>query len=126
MIPRANITAWRAQAPWPLDSQVEQDLILSRALAEIYSHPKLIDGLAFRGGTALHKLFFQSPGRYSEDLDFVQMKPGPIGSLLDELRSVLDSWLGEPTRKRSTDSVKLLYRFDTTLCRCNICGLKLR
>lgn len=104
MIPRANITAWRAQAPWPLDSQVEQDLILSRALAEIYSHPKLIDGLAFRGGTALHKLFFQSPGRYSEDLDFVQMKPGPIGSLLDELRSVLAFRVDvEPLLRAGTD-----------------------
>jgi serine protease inhibitor len=32
VIPRANITAWRAQAPWPSNEQVEQDLVLSRAL----------------------------------------------------------------------------------------------
>lgn len=56
MIPRAYITAWRSEAPWPLDSQVEQDLVLSRALADIFSHPGLMNELAFRGGTALHKL----------------------------------------------------------------------
>ena len=59
MIPRANITAWRAHAPWATDAQVEQDLVLSRALVEIFSVPLLAERLAFRGGTALHKLFFQ-------------------------------------------------------------------
>ena len=51
MIPRAYITAWRSEAPWPLDSQVEQDLVLSRALADIFSHPGLMNALAFRRGT---------------------------------------------------------------------------
>lgn len=32
MIPQANITAWRAEAPWSEDAQVEQDLVLSRAV----------------------------------------------------------------------------------------------
>jgi hypothetical protein len=32
MIPQANITAWRASAPWPDDAQVEQDLVLSSAV----------------------------------------------------------------------------------------------
>ena len=51
MIPRDYITEWRARAPWVQDSQVEQDLVISRALVEIFSHPVLADGLAFRGGT---------------------------------------------------------------------------
>ena len=38
MIPRAHITSWRAVAPWSTDAQVEQDLILSRALIEIFSN----------------------------------------------------------------------------------------
>ena len=67
MIPRAHVTAWRARAPWPTDAQIEQDLILSRALVEMFSQPTLAQTLAFRGGTALHKLFLQQPGRYSED-----------------------------------------------------------
>ena len=85
MIPRANITAWRTQAPWALDEQVEQDLVLSRALSEIFARPVLREMLAFRGGTALHKLFFDPPGRYSEDLDLVQVKPGPMNKHRDSL-----------------------------------------
>jgi predicted nucleotidyltransferase component of viral defense system len=114
VIPRAHITAWRAQAPWPLDEQVEQDLVLSRALSDIFARPGLRHALAFRGGTALHKLFFNPPGRYSEDLDLVQVEAGPIGPVLAEVREALDPWLGEPGWKQVTDSVKLLYRYETT------------
>ena len=32
MIPRDYITQWRERAPWSEDFQVEQDLIISRAL----------------------------------------------------------------------------------------------
>jgi hypothetical protein len=56
VIPFDYITAWRAEAPWVDDSQVEQDLVISRALVEIFSHPVLADTLALRGGTALSKL----------------------------------------------------------------------
>jgi predicted nucleotidyltransferase component of viral defense system len=114
VIPRAHITAWRAHAPWPLDEQVEQDLVLSRALSDIFARPGLQQALAFRGGTALHKLFFDPPGRYSEDLDLVQVESGPIGPVLAEVREALDPWLGEPRWKQVTDSVKLLYRYETT------------
>jgi predicted nucleotidyltransferase component of viral defense system len=114
VIPRANITAWRTHAPWPLDEQVEQDLVLSRALVEIFGRPVLRNALAFRGGTALHKMHFELPGRYSEDIDLVQVEEGQIGPLLDELRFALDPWLGEPKRTFNAGSVKLLYRFDTT------------
>lgn len=63
MIPLDFITAWRSHAPWPQLSQVEQDLIICRALAELYSHPLLAENLAFRGGTALFKLHLP-PARY--------------------------------------------------------------
>ena len=39
MIPRANITAWRHHASWPANEQVEQDLVLSRALVEMFGQP---------------------------------------------------------------------------------------
>lgn len=42
MIPRDYVTAWRARAPWVQDAQVEQDLVLSRALVEIFSHPERV------------------------------------------------------------------------------------
>jgi predicted nucleotidyltransferase component of viral defense system len=73
VISRAHITAWRAIAPWSTDAQVEQDLIVSRALVQIFSESTLSSRLAFRGGTALHKLFLNPPSRYSEDIDLVQV-----------------------------------------------------
>ena len=115
MIPQANITAWRAHAPWADDAQVEQDLVLTRALVELFSQPKLEGGLALRGGTALHKLFIHPPCRYSEDIDLVQTEPGPIGSILDSCRASLDTWLGKPTRSRAAGSVALVYRFESEI-----------
>lgn len=114
MIPRANITAWRAVAPWPIDAQVEQDLVISRALVDLYSQPTIRDALAFRGGTALHKLLLPTPGRYSEDIDLVQTQAGPIGSVLDAIREALDPWLGAPSRKQTEDGATLLYRFESS------------
>ena len=71
MIPRAYITAWRRIAPWSTDAQVEQDLVLSRALVEIFSDSRLSRALAMRGGTAIHKLYLSPPSHYSEDIDLV-------------------------------------------------------
>ena len=56
MIAAAFITHWRAVVSWAADHQVEHDLILSRVLVEIFSDPGLGRSLAFRGGTAIHKL----------------------------------------------------------------------
>jgi len=56
MIPRDFITEWRAHAPWVQDLQVEQDLVMSRALAMIFADPTIMESVAFRGGTALYKL----------------------------------------------------------------------
>jgi len=114
LIPRAHITAWRSRAPWPSDAQVEQDLILSRALVELFNRPDLAAGFVFRGGTALHKLFVSPAGRYSEDIDLVQAEAGPIGPLLDQVREALDPWLGEPRWKQGRGRVTVVYRFDTT------------
>lgn len=114
MIPRAHVTAWRAFAPWPANAQVEQDLVLSRALVALYSLPEVAKSLAFRGGTALHKLVLPRPGRYSEDLDLVQVAPGPIGPVLDAVRAALDPWLGAPGRKQTADGATLVYRFESS------------
>ncbi len=114
MIPRAHVTAWRAAAPWPTDAQVEQDLVLSRALVALYARPPVAGALAFRGGTALHKLVLPRPGRYSEDIDLVQIAPGPIGPVLDAVREALDPWLGEPGRKQTAEGATLVYRFESS------------
>jgi len=93
---------------------VEQDLVISRTLVEIFSRPALAERVVFRGGTALHKLFFRPPGRYSEDIDLVQRDAGPIGPVVDGIREALDPWLGTPKWKRGKDRFTLYYRFDTT------------
>ena len=95
MIPRAYIVEWRAHAPWKSDAQVEQDLIISRILMELFLNSVTQRALLFRGGTALHKIFLAPPVRYSEDLDFVQKEPGPIGPLLSAIHSICDSQLGK-------------------------------
>jgi len=113
VIPQANITAWRETAPWGDDAQVEQDLVLSRAVVEIFTEPQLSGSLALRGGTALNKLFIQPPSRYSEDIDLVQTEPGAIGEVLNAIRRRLDPWLGRPKRSSSEANVTLIYRFES-------------
>ena len=111
MIPIPYIDAWRPQAPWQDDAMVEQDLVLSRALVEIFRVPELADALAFRGGTALHKLHLAPGARYSEDIDLVQTRPEPIGPTFDRVRAALDPWLGAPKRDLKEGRVNLVYRF---------------
>ncbi|HEY0799231.1 MAG TPA: nucleotidyl transferase AbiEii/AbiGii toxin family protein [Steroidobacteraceae bacterium] len=45
-------------------------------------------------GTAIHKLLFEQPPRYSEDIDLVQTRAEPIGATVDAIRDAL-SWLGK-------------------------------
>ncbi len=113
MIPSSFITAWRFHNPWPSDAQVEQDLVICRALVEIYKTPYLQSTLALGGGTALYKLHIKPPVRYSEDIDLVQVKAESAGDTIDSLRSVLDPWLGVPKRERAENSFKLIYQFDS-------------
>lgn len=51
----------------------------------IASDDYLGNELAFRGGTALHKLHLDHPYRYSEDLDYVRTTAGGIGPLTHAL-----------------------------------------
>jgi predicted nucleotidyltransferase component of viral defense system len=61
MIPKDHITAWRAQAPWRLATQVEQDLVMSRAIVDLFSVSEVVGNLVFRGGTALYKIYLTPP-----------------------------------------------------------------
>lgn len=111
MIPRDYITAWRAQAPWVADAQVEQDLVICRALVAIFSHPLLGEALVFRGGTALYKLYLKPAARYSEDIDLVQRRAEPAGPVMDALREVFEPWLGRAMWKQTAGRVSLIHRF---------------
>ena len=97
MIPAQNVVAWGNVVPWADQRQIEQDLITGRAVVEIFSGEMLRDALRLRGGTALNKLHFQVPPRYSEDIGLVRTSAGPIGPILDRLRVVLEPWLGTGT-----------------------------
>lgn len=112
MIPQAYITEWSNEVPWQTNEQVEQDLIISRALVEIFSDLFLSQRLAFRGGTALHKLYLQPQPRYSEDIDLVQIHEEPFGPVIDRLREKL-LFLGEPTRKQKEHNSTLIFRFES-------------
>ena len=112
MIPQAFITEWRNKAPWQENYQVEQDLIIERALVEIYSDPFLKERLAFRGGTALHKLHLSPQVRYSEDIDLVQITAEPFGPVIDKLRERL-AWLGKPAVNQKKHNNTMIYRFNS-------------
>ena len=113
MIPKDFITEWRDRAPWVLDRQVEQDLVISRALVELFSRAPIAEALAFRGGTALYKLHITPAARYSEDIDLVQTSPGGIGDVLSAIHDALDPWLGKPKWKQTEGRVTLTYRFES-------------
>lgn len=110
MIPENFVREWQNAAPWKSSVMVEQDLVICRTLVQVFSDPLLAKQLAFRGGTALHKLHMAPASRYSEDIDLVQIAAGPIGPVFDSLQSRLGPLLGKPLRKQGPDIVSLTYR----------------
>jgi len=110
LIPSAYIQAWSAKAPWPDARQIEQDLIICRALCDLFNAPALKGKIAFRGGTAINKLLFKQPLRYSEDIDLVQTQAEPIGTTVDATRDAL-SWLGKCKREQAAHSMHLVFKF---------------
>jgi len=115
MIPRAYIYEWQKSAPWQSNAQVEQDLVIERALIELFSNDMIRESLAFRGGTALHKIFMKPQIRYSEDIDLVQIKPGPIHPVMQEIKKAL-SFLGmKRNTKQNLRMNTMVYRFDTEI-----------
>ena len=114
MIPKLFIQEWHENVPWDTDAMVEQDLIICRALISIFSDEFLASQLAFRGGTALHKLYLQPQPRYSEDIDLVQIVPGPIKPILYRLGEVLD-WLPNRSTAQKKHSNKMYFKFDSEM-----------
>lgn len=117
MIPKAYIDAWRSVAPWSESSQVEQDLVISRAIVEIFSNDFLKKNLAFRGGTAMHKLYLKPQARYSEDIDLVQLNSGSAKPMLEAIRDQLLFLGGKDDRhvKLSEHNCTVYYQFETEI-----------
>lgn len=112
MIDQTAITQWRKQKPWDDIAQVEQDLLICRCLVAIYSDEFLASQLAFRGGTALHKLYLSPQPRYSEDIDLVQINPGPIKDILYRLGEVLDFMPDRVTKPKRYNNT-MLFRMES-------------
>lgn len=110
MIPQAYLQEWSAKAPWPDLRQIEQDLVICRALCDLFNAPALAGKIAFRGGTAINKLLFRQPLRYSDDIDLVQTQPELIGTTVDAIREAL-AWLGKCNRNQAGHSMHLVFRF---------------
>ena len=113
MLVKGHIIEWNETTPWSNMHQVEQDLIISRVLIAIYNDDFLANRLAFRGGTAIHRLYITPQARYSEDIDLVQMSVEPIGPTLDRLRKVL-AFLGTPTTQRKASNNTMVYKMQST------------
>ncbi|MFT6334268.1 MAG: putative nucleotidyltransferase component of viral defense system [Halioglobus sp.] len=115
MIDIKTIEAWKEIAPWQQMWQTEQDLIISRCLVAIFSDEYLNEHLAFRGGTALHKLYLQPAPRYSEDIDLVQIKPEPIKPIMQRLNEVIDFFELPRNTKHGGHGIKAVHRFHSEL-----------
>ncbi len=114
MIPQPAIRQWQETFSWQKDYQIEQDLIICRALCALFNDDYLSEHLAFRGGTAFNKLYLHPQPRYSEDIDLVQIKAEPIKETIDKIREVL-SFLGEPAIKQKAHNNTLVFKFNSEI-----------
>lgn len=95
-ITRQDILAHQAVVPWAAQYQVEQDLLLCRAMAALFDDKFLDSQIAMRGGTLLHKVHLAPPARYSEDIDLVVVGARPPDHIRRAIRRVLTDVLGMP------------------------------
>ena len=114
MIDVTSIRSWNESFPWKDKAMVEQDLIISRALVAIFSDEFLASQLAFRGGTALHKLYLSPQPRYSEDIDLVQINAGPIKPIMYRLGEVLDFLPNRVTKQKRYNNT-MLFRMESEI-----------
>src|SRR5208282_3681587 len=98
-ITRRDVIAHQSVVPWPSQIQVEQDLLLCRAMVALFDDSFLQDQIAMRGGTLLHKVHLAPPARYSEDIDLVVVGDRPEGHIRKALHRVLSGVLGTPLQQ---------------------------
>ena len=67
---KSRLTVWADTIGIPNLTLAEHDLRLTHALAGLYAAPALKGVMAFKGGTALNKIYFGKFSRLSVDLDF--------------------------------------------------------
>lgn len=94
---RRDVIAHQASVPWPLQRQVEQDLLLCLAMAALFNDEFLRSQIAMRGGTLLHKVHLAPAARYSEDIDLVVYGDRPDAHIAKAIKRVLGGVFGKPT-----------------------------
>jgi predicted nucleotidyltransferase component of viral defense system len=95
-ITRRDVLAHQSVVPWPSQIQVEQDLLLCRAMVALFDDSFLQSQIAMRGGTLLHKVHLAPASRYSEDIDLVVVGERPEGHIRKAIHRVLSAVLGTP------------------------------
>ncbi len=93
---RRDVVAHQVHVPWQRQRQVEQDLLLCRAMAALFNDRFLRGQIAMRGGTLLHKAHLAPAARYSEDIDLVACGNRSEGHIAKAIRRVLKPELGDP------------------------------
>jgi len=114
VIPEYAINEWRNTVLWGGLEQIELDLVICRALTELYNDDYLASHLAFRGGTALHKLYLSPQPRYSEDIDLVQINAEPVRETIKRISRAL-SFIGNPVVKQKANNNTLVFRFESEI-----------
>ena len=104
-----DILAHQQQVPWPNLRQVEQDLLLCRAMTALFDDMFLKTQIAMRGGTLLHKVHLAPASRYSEDIDLVVIGDRQDEHVRKAINRVLLGVLGRPTSS-AWQAVKLAVR----------------
>ena len=123
MIDREAIQIWHAHAPWVRWEHVEQDLVIARAVVSIFSDPFLAKELAWRGGTALHKLYLHPQVRYSEDIDLVRTGVGPVKPIVEHLDKVL-AWLPGKSFQLRRFGFRMRFRYESEIAPVQMMHLK--
>src|SRR3989338_2564787 len=90
-----DILAHQQQVPWPNLRQIEQDLLLCRAMTALFDDGFLKTQVAMRGGTLLHKVHLAPAARYSEDIDLVVVGDRPESHVTKDLKRALRPVLGK-------------------------------
>lgn len=123
MIDQSSITAWSVEHPWPRKCYVEQDLVIERAIVSIFADPVLSKELAWRGGTALHKLYLRPQARYSEDIDLVRTGTGPVKPIVERLDQVL-GWLPGKSYEQRRFGFRMKFRYQSEMPPVELMRLK--
>ena len=102
-ITRRDVIAHQLVVPWPSQVQVEQDLLLCRAMVTLFDDAFLQGQIAMRGGTLLHKVHLApaSGDRINVELS-VEPSSGRLDMMIND-RSYSGNQLVDMTYATSSD-----------------------